>query len=142
MKSKRQNRNAGGSKRQNPQNAHQIAVARAKAEEARIKEGMKKEEKQPPEPLKEAQKQGGMKLSRAKDLLEFGVLLGAEIVENPMGAGWLLQMKGRSGETHTLETDRGGLRVFKTLDATFKLCEEIGFEKALVCRKRSLLHVR
>lgn len=88
---------------------------------------------------KETAKQS-MKLARAKDLFEFGILTKAEIVDNPMGSGWLLQLTGRSGELHTIETDRGQTRVFKTLDAAFKLCEEIGFETAIVNRKRAMLH--
>lgn len=78
----------------------------------------------------------GLKLSKAKDLYEFGVIVGAEIVDNPLKAGWLLQIKSRTGEMLTLETDRGGVRVFKTLDAAFKTCEEIGLDRVLVYRKR------
>lgn len=83
-----------------------------------------------------AKNPAGMKLSKAKDLYEYGVVMGIEIVDNPLKEGWLVQIKSRTGDMSTLETDRGGLRVFKTLDAAFKICEEIGLETALVVRKR------
>lgn len=140
MKSKRQNRNSKSAKPAAKLNPMDQARARAAAEEARIKKLVaEREAAQTPKPPP-APKSDGMKLSRAKDLLEFGVVRGVEITTNPMASGWILQLAGRSGEMHTLETDRGGVRVFKTLDAAFKLCEEIGFETALVVRKRAMLH--
>ena len=141
MKKKRQHKAYAFAKPDNQMDAADHARARAAEEEARIKAMVaEREAPQAPRPPP-TQKSDGMKLSRAKDLLEFGVLRGVEITANPMDSGWILQLAGRSGEMHVLETDRGGVRVFKTLDAAFKLCEEIGFETALIARKRAMLHM-
>lgn len=92
-----------------------------------------------PPPVKKPEPQSmasGMKLAKAKDLFEYGVILGAEITPNPLKEGWILQLRARTGEVSVLETDRGSARVFKTLDAAFKTCQEVGLETALVVRKR------
>lgn len=92
-------------------------------------------------PAQKPQKQRDiMKISKAKDLFEYGIFRGVEIHPKPMSHGWLVCMISKEGEKLILETDRGETRVFKTLDTAFKASQDIGFETALVARKKANLH--
>lgn len=68
-----------------------------------------------------------MKISRAKELFEYGVLKKAVATKAPMEDGWILLI-----DDQPLKTDRGPDRIFKTLDATHKASKAIGFQSMSV----------
>ena len=72
-----------------------------------------------------------MKIAMAKELLRSGAFRNAQLVENPMGPGWILQMNRSmliaGNVAETLSSDKGETRVFKSLEAGYKASKEIGF---------------
>lgn len=77
----------------------------------------------------------GTKISKVKDLFSYKVLTDAMIVPQPMCDGWLLQFRDNESRLLTLETDRGQIRIFKTIDAAFKTAQEVGFQSVKVSRR-------
>lgn len=55
----------------------------------------------------------------------------ALVVPTPMGAGYHLHLVqfGKGAETSVLERQRGGWRVFKTIDAAVSTAKTIGFRR-------------
>lgn len=71
-----------------------------------------------------------MQLSEAKTLFDAGVLVRAVVVRAPMAAGYHLELfrKGaKAGEA--IERQRGGYRVYATIDAAVASAEAIGFRQ-------------
>jgi hypothetical protein len=67
----------------------------------------------------------------AKWTFDQGGLAKAVIVPTPMGQGYHLHLVkfGRNSETAVLERQRGGWRVFKTIDAAANTANSIGFKR-------------
>ena len=68
---------------------------------------------------------------KAKWTFDQGGFAKAMIVPTPMGAGYHLHLVkiGRLNETLVLERQRGGWRVFKTIDAAANTAKNIGFRR-------------
>jgi hypothetical protein len=68
---------------------------------------------------------------QAKWTFDQGGLAKAVIVPTPMGQGYHLHLVkfGRNSETAVLERQRGGWRVFKTIDAAANTANSIGFKR-------------
>ena len=68
---------------------------------------------------------------KAKWVFEQGGFSKAVIAPTPMGAGYHLHLEkfGRNAETEVLEGQRGGWRVFKTMDAAANTAHNIGFRR-------------
>ena len=68
---------------------------------------------------------------QAKWLFDQGGFSKALIAPIPMGDGWHLHLVkfGRNAETEVLERQRGGWRVFKTMDAAANTAHNIGFRR-------------
>ena len=68
---------------------------------------------------------------KAKWGFEQGGFSKAVIAPTPMGAGYHLHLVkfGRNAETEVLERQRGGWRVFKTMDAAANTAHNIGFRR-------------
>lgn len=68
---------------------------------------------------------------KAKWIFEQGGFAKALIVPTPMGAGYHLHLVrfGRTAETDVLERQRGGWRVFKSIDAAANTANTIGFRR-------------
>ena len=68
---------------------------------------------------------------KAKWTFDQGGFAKAMIVPTPMGAGYHLHLVkfGRLTETLVLERQRGGWRVFKTIDAAANTAKNIGFRR-------------
>jgi hypothetical protein len=68
---------------------------------------------------------------QAKWTFDQGGFAKAMIVPTPMGAGYHLHLVkfGRLNETLVLERQRGGWRVFKTIDAAANTANNIGFRR-------------
>ena len=68
---------------------------------------------------------------KAKWTFEQGGFAKAMIAPTPMGAGYHLHLVkfGRLNETLVLERQRGGWRVFKTIDAAANTAKNIGFRR-------------
>lgn len=77
----------------------------------------------------------GTKIGKVKDLFRYRVITDAMILPQPMSDGWLLQFRDTESKLLTLETDRGKIRVFKTIDAAFKTAQEIGFQSVKVSKR-------
>ena len=75
-----------------------------------------------------------MQESQAKLLFDHGGLAKAVIAPAPMGHGWHLHVVkfGKNGDTEVIERQRGGWRVFKTVDAAVNTANEIGFRRVEV----------
>ncbi len=71
------------------------------------------------------------KRSRRSGYLNKGGFAKAVIAPTPMGAGYHLHLVkfGRNAETEVLERQRGGWRVFKTIDAGVNTAHTIGFRR-------------
>jgi hypothetical protein len=71
---------------------------------------------------------------QAKWLFDQGGFSKAMIVPAPMGHGWHLHVVkfGKNGDTDVIERQRGGWRVFKTLDAAVNTAQAIGFRRVEV----------
>lgn len=72
-----------------------------------------------------------MQLAEAKTLFDAGVLVRAVVVRAPMAAaGWHLELYRKSARTcEAIERQRGGFRVFATIDAAVASAEAIGFRQ-------------
>ena len=68
---------------------------------------------------------------QAKWTFDQGGLAKAVIVPTPMGQGYHLHLVkfGRNSETAVLERQRGGWRVFKTIDAAANTANSMGFKR-------------
>ena len=75
-----------------------------------------------------------MQESQAKLLFDHGGLAKAVVVPAPMGHGWHLHVVkfGKNGDIEIIERQRGGWRVFKTVDAAVNTANEIGFRRVEV----------
>jgi len=69
-----------------------------------------------------------MQLSDIKLLFQNGVLRDAYIL--PLFGDWTIEITRHAGESITLETQRGAVRHFKTLDAAFEGVKSVGFNRA------------
>lgn len=74
-----------------------------------------------------------MKIAVAKMLFTEGVLSKSQAVQNPMGAGYVLELFRSSAQAipEAMQTDKGETRVFKTADAVLKTAHDIGFKEVL-----------
>ncbi len=71
-----------------------------------------------------------MQLSEAKTLFDAGVLVRAVVVRAPMAAGWNLELYRKGSKTcEPIERQRGGYRVYATIDAAVASAEAIGFRQ-------------
>lgn len=68
---------------------------------------------------------------KAKWVFDQGGFSKATVVPTPMGAGYHLHLVkfGRQSETVVLERQRGGWRVFKSIDAAANTAHGIGFRR-------------
>ena len=68
---------------------------------------------------------------KAKWIFEQGGFSKAMIVPTPMGQGYHLHLVqfGKQSETVVLERQRGGWRVFKSIDAAANSANNIGFRR-------------
>lgn len=74
-----------------------------------------------------------MELNEAKRLFDEGVFVRAVIVRVPMGDGYHLELFRKGGKSaETVERQRGGFRVFATIDAAVASAEAIGFRQVEV----------
>jgi hypothetical protein len=72
-----------------------------------------------------------MKLSIARELFQAGVFEQAQIVEMPMEKGWNLLLVGQT-ERRMLNNDKDLPRVFKTIEAAYRLAKSLGFNEAVI----------
>ena len=72
-----------------------------------------------------------MEEQKAKWVFDQGGFSKALVVPTPMGAGYHLHLVqfGKGEETSVLERQRGGWRVFKTIDAAVSTANGIGFRR-------------
>jgi hypothetical protein len=72
-----------------------------------------------------------MEEQKAKWVFDQGGFSKALVVPTPMGAGYHLHLVqfGKGAETSVLERQRGGWRVFKTIDAAVSTANGIGFRR-------------
>jgi hypothetical protein len=74
-----------------------------------------------------------MEEQKAKWVFDQGGFSKALVVPTPMGAGYHLHLHlvqfGKGAETSVLERQRGGWRVFKTIDAAVSTANGIGFRR-------------
>jgi hypothetical protein len=72
-----------------------------------------------------------MEEQKAKWVFDQGGFSKALVVPTPMGAGYHLHLVqfGKGGETSILERQRGGWRVFKTIDTAVFTAKAIGFRR-------------
>ena len=68
---------------------------------------------------------------QAKWVFDQGGFSRAVVVPTPMGAGYHLHLVkfGKQGETVVIERQRGGWRVFKSIDAAINTAGGIGFRR-------------
>lgn len=64
----------------------------------------------------------------AKLLFEHGALSAAMIAPVPMGKGWHLYLVKKQGETEAINRQRGGERVFSSIEAAANTAQAIGFK--------------
>lgn len=71
---------------------------------------------------------------KAKWVFEQGGFAKAMIACAPMGVGYHLHLVkfGRNNETEIIERQRGGWRLFKTIDAAVQTASNIGFRRVEV----------
>lgn len=72
-----------------------------------------------------------MKLSVARELFHAGVFEQAQIVETPMSEGWNLLLVGQK-ERRMLNNDKDLPRLFKTIEAAYRVAKDLGFNEAVV----------
>ena len=65
-----------------------------------------------------------MQAKMLKDFFERGLVKGVSILPEPMSKGWALSFNVMGDET-PLETARGGVRVFSSLDTVVSALEQI-----------------
>jgi hypothetical protein len=75
-----------------------------------------------------------MVVKEAELLFQAGALETPVINRHDQGEGWSVTLAGRHKMNPTLETARGQVRVFKTLDAAVGVLFDLGFEKINVVR--------
>ena len=68
-----------------------------------------------------------MNIKEAEILLQAGVLVTPVIKKAEGDSGWIITLAGKHKLNPTLETARGQVRVFKTLDAAVGVLFELGF---------------
>lgn len=76
-----------------------------------------------------------MKLDTARQLFQAKAVRNPEIVPHALKAGrWLIQFEANKSvwQHVTLESRRGAVREFASLEAAGKMVQEIGFKSALV----------
>lgn len=74
-----------------------------------------------------------MQLAEAKTLFDAGVLLRAVIVRVPMATGWHLELYRKGSKAcEPMERQRGGYRVYTTVDAAVSTAEAIGFREVSI----------
>ncbi len=74
-----------------------------------------------------------MQVSEAKTLFDAGVLVRAVVVRAPMAAGWNLELYRKGAKTcEPIERQRGGYRVYTTIDAAVSTAEAIGFREIAI----------
>jgi hypothetical protein len=80
-----------------------------------------------------------MKPTEAKILYEAHALSSASIYKAKGGEGWILKFETISPVEFLLEleTEKSGLRVFKSTDAAIQAAEKIGFDQVTVLIKLS-----
>lgn len=66
-----------------------------------------------------------MQAKLIKEFFERGMLAGVNILPEPMSKGWVLSFMIKGGENAVLETARGGVRVFSSLDTAVSSIEGI-----------------
>jgi hypothetical protein len=67
-------------------------------------------------------------VGQLREYLDLGVMEGAVILREPMGAGWYISMDGKAGGVWTLGTSRGDLRIFASLDSAANALRDIGWK--------------
>lgn len=75
--------------------------------------------------------QKGDLIMQIKDLIllfDAGSLKKAKVIQETMTSGYLLML-----DKHVLQAQRGGNRVFKTIDAACESASKIGFKRVEVC---------
>ncbi len=65
-----------------------------------------------------------MQIKDLKLLFDAGSLKKAQVTKAPMGSGYILLI-----DKHVLQAQRGGERIFKSLDAAAESAVKIGFQK-------------
>jgi hypothetical protein len=75
-----------------------------------------------------------MVVKEAELLFQAGALETPVIKQHDFGSGWVVTLTGKHKMNPALETARGHVRVFKTLDAAVGVLFDLGFEKVNVVR--------
>jgi hypothetical protein len=75
-----------------------------------------------------------MVVKEAELLFQAGALETPVIKQHDFGNGWVVTLTGKHTLNPALETARGHVRVFKTLDAAVGVLFDLGFEKINVVR--------
>ncbi len=75
-----------------------------------------------------------MVIKEVELLFQAGALQAPVIKQSDADDGWLVTLKGTHQLNPTLETARGGVRVFKRLDAAVRVLFELGIEKITVVK--------
>lgn len=73
-----------------------------------------------------------MELKELNVLFGAGRLASASILKFPMSDHWVLQINQKSGAPVMLSSQRSDVRLFRTIDAAFKVARDIGFIKVSV----------
>jgi len=73
-------------------------------------------------------------IKEAEILMQAGALSTPAIKKHDTDDGWVVTLDGKHKMNTTLETARGHVRVFKTLDAAVGVLFELGFKKINVVR--------
>lgn len=73
-------------------------------------------------------------IKEAEILLQAGVLETPVIKKHQSGNGWTVTLSGKHKLNPLLETARGQVRVFKTLDAAVGVLFEVGFGEIEIVR--------
>lgn len=67
-----------------------------------------------------------MKIKNAKEYYELGVLTGFDAVRDPLASSaWILSISGKDGRSWTLETAKGDVKSFSSLDTLVGEVESI-----------------
>jgi hypothetical protein len=73
-----------------------------------------------------------MELNELKILFHAGNLTGVNIIKYPMSVEWALEFTRKSFSPALLSSQRSEVRLFKTLDAAFRVAHKLGFIKVTV----------
>lgn len=72
-----------------------------------------------------------MDMTRAREFGEIGLIGGATVTKE--GEGWTVELSGRFGQLNPfIETLRGELRIFQSLETASRAIESMGVKKFLV----------